>query len=126
MKKLLLLTMVCLPLLSFTQIPEKQYHIYNMVFMSEALNEEGFKVVLDNGKSVERLKDKDGKKSRFKTPMAALVYFISDGWELYNHNNATEGSMYQGIGESSAILYWIIRKPCTKEEFEKTVDDGRK
>ncbi|MBE6275446.1 MAG: hypothetical protein E7096_03765 [Bacteroides sp.] len=123
-KVLLLLAIICFPLLAFAQISEKQHYIYNMVILNEAINEEGFRVDLDNGKTVERLKDKDGKKIRFYTPSAVLMYFISEGWELYNLSNATEGSVYNGIGNSSAILYWIIRKPCTKEEFDKAVDEG--
>lgn len=123
-KVLLLIAVVCFPLLAFAQVPEKQHYIYNMVILNEAINDEGFRVDLDNGKTVERLKDKDGKKIRFNTPTAVLMYFISQGWELYNLNNATEGTMSNGTGSNSAILYWIIRKPCTKEEFDKAVDGG--
>ena len=125
MRKVLLI-LIALPLLAFAQVPEKQHYIYNMVILNEAVNDEGFRVDLDNGKTVERLKDKDGKKIRFNTPTAVLMYFISQGWELYNLSNVTEGSVVNGIGSSSATLYWIIRRPCTKEEFDKAVDEGMK
>lgn len=119
-KVLLLIAVLCLPLLAFTQVPEKQHYIYNIVTFSGSLKNEGFKVDLDNGKTIEKLKDKDGNRMKFNTPAAALMYLISEGWELYV--NGATNSTYQGTGTSST--YWIIRKPCSKEEFDKAVDEG--
>lgn len=119
MKKILLLLTV-IPVLTFAQVPEKQHYIYNIVTFSGSLKNEGFKVDIDNGKTIEKLRDKDGKKITFNTPAAALMYFVSEGWELYV-NGATNSS-YQGTGTTST--YWIIRKPCTKEELDKAVDEG--
>ena len=31
-----------------------------------------------------------------------------------------------GSGGSSTSSYWILRKPCTKEEFEKAVEAAKK
>ena len=123
-KALLLLAMVCLPLFASAQTTEKQYYIYNIVTFSGSLKNEGFKVDLDDGKTIEKLKDSKGNKMKFNTPAAALMYLYSLGWELYVNGATTEGAMYGGISASETTSYWVIRKPCTKEEFEKTVEDG--
>ena len=123
-KALLLLAIVCLPLFASAQTTEKQYYIYNIVTFSGSLKNEGFKVDLDDGKTIEKLKDSKGKKMKFNTPAAALMYMYSLGWELYVNGATTEGAMYGGIGASETTSYWVIRKPCTKEEFEKVVEDG--
>ena len=123
-KALLLLAMVCLPLFASAQTTEKQYYIYNIVTFSGSLKNEGFKVDLDDGKTIEKLKDSEGNKIKFNTPAAALMYLYSLGWELYVNGATTEGAMYGGIDASETTSYWVIRKPCTKEEFEKTVEDG--
>jgi hypothetical protein len=57
---------------------------------------------------------------KFNTPAAALMYLVSEGWELYV--NGATNSTYKGTGYSST--YWIIRKPCSKEEFDKAVEGG--
>lgn len=123
-KALLLLTLVCLPLFVSAQTTEKQYYIYNIVTFSGSLKNEGFKVDLDDGKTIEKLKDSNGEKMKFNTPAAALMYLYSLGWELYVNGATTEGAMYGGIGASSTTSYWIMRKPCTKEDFEKAVEYG--
>ena len=125
MKKLLfLLAMVCLPLFVSAQTTEKQYYIYNIVTFSGSLKNEGFKVNLDDGKTIEKLKDSNGKTIKFNTPAAALMYLYSLGWELCVNGATTSGSSVNGTGASSTTSYWIMRRPCTKEEFEKAVKDG--
>ena len=123
-KALLLLALISLPLFVSAQTTEKQYYIYNIVTFSGSLKNEGFKVDLDDGKTIEKLKDSKGNKMKFNTPAAALMYLYSLGWELYVNGATTEGAMYGGIGASSTTSYWVMRKPCTKEEFEKAVEDG--
>ena len=123
-KALLLLAMVCLPLFASAQTTEKQYYIYNIVTFSGSLKNEGFKVDLDDGKTIEKLKDSKGNKMKFNTPAAALMYLYSLGWELYVNGATSEGTMAAGYGANETTSYWIMRKPCTKEEFEKVVEDG--
>ena len=127
-KALLLLAMVCLPLFASAQTTEKQYYIYNIVTFSGSLKNEGFKVDLDDGKTIEKLKDSEGNKIKFNTPAAALMYLYSLGWELYVNGATISGSgvSINGTGStsSSTTSYWIMRKPCTKEVFEKAVEDG--
>lgn len=73
-KSLLLLAMVCLPLFASAQSMEKQYYIYNIVTFSGSLKNEGLMVYLDDGKTIEKLKDSKGNKIKFNTPAAALMY----------------------------------------------------
>ena len=54
----------------------------------------------------------------------SLMYLNSLGWELFVDGATTEGRMVGGIGSSHTTSYWIMRKPCTKEEFGKAVEDG--
>lgn len=132
MKKILLLGMFFVASMTIkaqtavTQAFEKQYYIYNIITFSGSLNTEGFKVDVDNGQNIEKLKNAEGKKINFKTPAAALMYFFNEGWELYVTGGTSEGASYGGIGAISTTSYWIIRKPCTKEEFEKVVQEGIK
>ena len=125
-KTILLLAMVCLPLFASAQTTEKQYYVFNIVTFSGSLKNKELKVDLDNGKTIEKLKDSNGKPIRFNTPAAALMYLYSLGWELYVNGATTEGAMYGGIGASQTTSYWVIRKPCTKEEFDEAVEDGIK
>ena len=123
-KALLLLAFIQLPLFLSAQTEDKQQYIYNIVTFTGSLKNEGFKVNLDDGKTIEKLKDKDGNKIKFKTPAAALMYLISEGWELYINGATSEGSSYNGTGSSETTSFWIIRKPCTKEDFSKAVEEG--
>jgi hypothetical protein len=124
MKKILLLTaLICLPLLAVAQTAEKQHYIYNIVTFVGSIRNEGVKVKLDNGRDVSILKDEDGKKIKFNTPAAALMYFTSEGWELYINGTTSDVSVSNGKGSSWTTHYWIIRKPCTKECFDKAMEE---
>ena len=68
----------------------------------------------------QKLKDSKGNKLTFNTPAAALMYLYSLGWELFVNGATSEGIW----GISDTTSYWIMRKPCTKEEFEITVEEG--
>ena len=124
MKKILLLFLLFIPLMGFCQLEEKQYYLYNIVSFEGDFTKEEFKVYYDNGVEVKRLRNEQGNKMRFKTPAGALMYFLSEGWEMYLNGETSKGSSYQGTGSSKTSSYWILRKPCTKEEFEKAVQDA--
>ena len=124
MKKFLLILALYFPLLAFSQ--SNRYYIYNIVSFEGNIKKEGLKVRVDNGDTIEKLKGEDGKDIKFHTPVAALMYFISQGWELYINGTTSEGSVINGIGGSSTTSDWIIRKPCTHEEFDKAVKEGIK
>ena len=124
MKKILLLFLLFIPLMGFCQSEEKQYYLYNIVSFEGDFTKEEFKVYYDNGVEVKRLRNEQGNKMRFKTPAGALMYFLSEGWEMYLNGETSKGSSYQGTGSSKSSSYWILRKPCTKEEFEKAVQDA--
>ena len=107
-------------------IAEQQYYKYIIVSITGNIKSEGVKVDLDDGQSVDKVKDKDGKKMTFKTPAAVLMYFISEGWEIYVNGASMSGSSAGGYGSVSTAPYWIMRKPCTKEEFDAAVKRGVK
>ena len=126
-KTLLVFTLMALPLFSFAQVVDKsvveqpaveqQCYMYNIVTFLGGMNNEEFDVDLDDGKRIKTLKGKDGKKVKFRTPAAALMYFISEGWELY-----VEGVTVNP--NDSRTTYWIMRKPCSKAEFDRAVEEG--
>ena len=55
-KSLLLLALIIFPMFVYSQTTEKQYYIYNIITFSGSLKNEGFKVDVDNGKEIEKLK----------------------------------------------------------------------
>ena len=128
MKKLVLLFMMFLPLMAYCQTePEtEKYYIYNIVSFVGEFTKENFKVYYDDGKEVKRLRNDKDTKMRFSTPAGALMYFISQGWKMYLNGSTTQGSAAAGYGSSETSSYWILRKPCTKEEFEKAVNEAVK
>lgn len=135
-KTLFLFAFMALPFLTFAQevepgdtelqaveqenvVEEQQHYMYNVVIFAGSMNNEGFDVEIDDGKEIKKLKGKDGKKIKFKTPAAALMYFISEGWELHLKGDASNPNDLK-------MTYWVIRKPCTKAEFDKAVKEGIK
>ncbi len=54
------------------------------------------------------------------------MYFFSKGWEMYTNGSTSEGAMALGYGGTESTNYWILRKPCTKEEFDKAVKEAVK
>ena len=127
MKKLIILLLMMAPLVCQAQTTEDgKYYVYNIVSFTGDFTKEDFKVFYDDGTEVKRLRNEKGEKARFSTPAGALMYFISQGWEMYLNGATTQGSMFDGSGGSSTSSYWILRKPCTKEEFEKAVEAAKK
>jgi len=124
MKKLILFLFLFIPLVGHCQTEEEKYYIYNIVSFEGVFTKENFKVYYDDGKEVKRLRNDNDNKVRFTTPAGALMYFISQGWEMYLNGATTQGATAGGYGTSSTSSYWILRKPCTKEEFEKAVKDA--
>ncbi len=125
MKRLLFLLLLFIPLFGHCQtVNEEKYYIYNIVSFYGDFTNENFKVFYDDGKEVKRLRDKKGSKTKFSTPAGALMYFFSQGWEMYLNGATTHGSSAGGTGATSTTSYWTLRKPCTKEEFEKAAKDA--
>lgn len=124
MKKLLFAILLFIPLTVFSQESKEQYYIYNIVSFEGQFTKEDFKVYYDNGLEVKRFRNEKGDKVKFKTPAGALMFFLSQGWEMYLNGATSEGSSFNGSGGSTTSSYWILRKPCTKEEFEKAVEES--
>ena len=126
MKKIIVLLLLFFPLMTFSQNSEGKYYLYNIVSFEGDFTKEDFKVYYDDGKEVKRLRNNKDNKMKFSTPAGALMYFLSQGWEMYLNGATSKGSMADGTGVSTTSSYWILRKPCTKEEFEKAVKDAVK
>lgn len=126
MKQLLFALLFFIPVIGFCQNEQEQYYIYNIVSFEGDFTKENFKVFYDDGKEVKRLRNDKDNKMRFSTPAGVLMYFISQGWEMYQSGATSKGSSFQGTGSSETSTYWILRKPCTKEEFEKAVEEAVK
>ena len=126
MKKILFLALLVLSAFANGQEEKKQYYIYNIVSFEGDFTKENFKVYYDDGIEVKRLRNDKGEKARFTTPAGALMYFISQGWEMYLNGATSQGTSIKGTGSSSTNSYWILRKPCTKAEFEEAVEMAKK
>jgi hypothetical protein len=126
MKKFILLFLILMPFAVNAQTKDGCYYVYNIVSFEGNFSKEGVKVQIDNGKEVEKLRDANGKRIVFKTPAGALMYFFAQGWEMFMSGATSEGSSWAGTGGSETSSYWILRKPCTKEEFEKAVEEAVK
>lgn len=99
---------------------EEEYYIYNFVYLSGDIKNEGLKADIDDGVSIERVKDSEGKTIKFRTPAAVMIHFAALGWEFVTNGD----TLYSG-GDSTRS-YWVLRKKCTKEEMLAAVKAGRK
>lgn len=126
MKKLIVTILLFFPLIGHCQTEQEKYYIYNIVSFEGDFKKEDFKVYYDDGKEVKRLRNDKDTKMRFSTPAGALMYFISQGWEMYLNGATSSGSSFNGTGSSNTSSYWILRKPCSKEEFDNSVKEAVK
>ncbi len=126
MKKIVIALLLLIPIVGFSQTTQEQYYIYNIVSFEGDFTKEDFKVYYDDGVEVKRLRNEKGEKAKFSTPAGALMYFISQGWEMYLNGATSKGAVAGGYGSSSTSSYWILRKPCTKAEFEEAVEKAKK
>ena len=124
MRQLFISLLLLFSIATHCQTSKESYYLYNIVSFDGDFTKEDFKVYYDNGVEVKRFRNEQGNKMKFKTPAGALMYFLSQGWEMYLNGATSRGSTFQGTGGSSTSSYWILRKPSTKEEFEKAIDDA--
>ena len=121
MKKLVLLIfLLAVPVLMRAQETEP-YYLYRIVSYGGDMNYRNRTVDIDNGKSIEELCDEKGKSIVFATPAGVIMYFVSRGWELLSHGITQK---FVGNDYIDSCPYWVFRKPCSKEEFDKAVKDA--
>lgn len=94
----------------------EQYYEYKIIEVPSSIDSKNFDIKVDNGETIEKLKDQNGRNLKFKTRASVLMYFQSLGWELFETTNRSSGYSYNGTGSSTTYSYWIIRKPIAKEE----------
>ncbi|WP_172274383.1 hypothetical protein [Xylanibacter muris] len=106
------------------------YYLYNIITLDCNLKQERITVTVDDGVSIEKLHDSSGDIVVFKTPAAALMFIMYNGWELYKEFSSVggAGNSYSGTGsvDIDTVYHWIIRKPCTKDDFVNAVANGIK
>jgi len=79
------------------------------------------RVYVDDGRLTTKKNYKNNRKAyTFETHAAALDFFTYHGWELVGNSNSTHGY----AGTSSTSIYWILRKPSTKEEIENILKES--
>ena len=126
MKKYLIAFLLMIPVIGHCQTSEEKYYLYHVVSFDGSLTDKNIEVYYVNGIEVKKLRNDKGEIARFSTPAGVLMCFISQGWEMYRNSATTEGYTSNGSGRASTNSYWILRKSCTKEDFEKAVENAKK
>ena len=119
MKKFLLIYLLFVPLMGFCQSEDKQYYIYNIVSFEGDFTKEDFKVYYDDGIEVKRMRNDKGEKVRFSTPAGALMYFISQGWEMYLNGATSKGASFQGTGPPLPALIGYCANLAPKKNLKR-------
>ena len=72
----LIISVLFLPIIAFAQSQnQEQYYLYNIIEVPSSLDSKNFEVKVDNGETIEKLKDSNGEKIKFKTRASVLMYF---------------------------------------------------
>ena len=124
MKKLLIILFMLVSLSVFAQ--EKTDTVVYRYIIAEPQGKmfsDKCKLRIDDGIDPSKAKN-DNKTLTFRSYAAALMYLTSQGWELVSNYNTSHGSVANGYGSSSSSTYWILRKPSTKEEVQKIIDES--
>ena len=101
------------------QTQGRKHYIYNIFELSR--NSKNIKERVDNGQTIEEIKNADGKTIKFKTAAGVLMYLTSLGWDFYTSQDNIKGVVYSGSGGTSTTTRWIMRKPATKEEVDEAL-----
>ena len=121
MKKILLSLFLFVTLSVSAQNTEQLQYVYHFVEAVRMPLSSYYLVTVDNGVDIQKLQDAEGKNIKFKTPAGVLTYLSYQGWEFYQSVSSTDGYVRNGTGDSSSSVFWIIRKPVTKEDAAKAV-----
>ncbi len=113
----------CLPVFAFAQSQgQEQYYLYSIIEVPSSIDSKNFEVKVDNGETIEKLKDSNGEKIKFKTRASVLMYFQSLGWEMTEATSKISG--ISSVTDTNS--YWIIRKPISKEEALRAAENAIK
>lgn len=116
---LFLILLFAMPIFLNAQEEAKRYYIYNIVNFEGTLKNEGFKVTVDNGKTIEKLRDENGKRIVFKTPAGALMYFISQGWELFSHGSQQKAMSSMVLAEVTQAIIGFYESPAQRKNLTR-------
>ena len=115
LKVAIFLLYLIFPFYIYSQSIEQCYE-YNIIEVPSSIDAKNFEIKVDNGETIEKLKDNNGKNIKFKTRASVIMYFQSLGWELTETTSRSSGTSIKGTGVSTTYTYWIIRKPISKDE----------
>ncbi len=119
----LVIFVLFLPIIVFAQNQDQeQYYLYNIIEIPSSIDSKNFEVKVDNGETIEKLKDSNGEKIKFKTRASVLMYFQLLGWEMAETTSKISGTSHL----TDTNLYWIIRKPISKEEALRAAENAIK
>ena len=111
------------PIIVFAQTQDQeQYYLYNIIEVPSSIDSKNFEVKVDNGETIEKLKDSNGEKMKFRTRASVLMYFQSLGWEMTEATSKISGT--SSVTDTNS--YWIIRKPISKEEALRAAENAIK
>ena len=120
MKKLFLLFMLLLSLLANAQDNgEKKFYKYAIVSYTESMDNSDFTVKIDDGLKIDYFRGSNKQKFHVSTPAAALLYFESLGWQLVQIGVAPKEQ-----GTVPYLTYWVFKCPCSKEEYDKVLQNA--
>ena len=112
--------MSVLSLMATAQDNEKQQSCYVIISYTGSMDNRDFTVNIDDGTHIDYLRDENGKKAHFRTPAAALEYFESLGWELYNIGTSPKED---GAGHPY-LTYWIFKRKVSKEQKDDVIKNA--
>ena len=119
----LVIFVLFLPIIVFAQSQDQeQYYLYNIIEVPSSIDSKNFEVKVDNGETIEKLKDSNGEKMKFRTRASVLMYFQSLGWEMTEATSKISGT--SSVTDTNS--YWIIRKPISKEEALRAAENAIK
>lgn len=120
MNKLLPLLMLLLSLMANAQDNEdKKYYKYTIVSYTESMDNDDFTVKIDDGLTIDYFRGSNKQKFHVSTPAAALLYFESLGWQLVQI-----GVTPKEQGAVPYLTYWVFKCPCSKEEYDKVIQNA--
>ncbi len=117
----LIISVLFLPIMAIAQ-SQDYYYLYNIIEVPSSIDSKNFEVKVDNGETIEKLKDQNGEKIKFKTRASVLMYFQSLGWEMTEQTSNISGSNVA----TETYTYWILRKPISKEDAFRSAENAIK
>lgn len=122
MKKIFVIFFSLLCLNAQAQVQDLIYYRYILAEPQGKLFSDKCKLRIDDGIKPTKEKGEKGETITFNSYAAALMYLTSQGWELVSNYSTVRGGVANGYGGTYTSTYWILRRPCSKEEVQDIVN----